>query len=114
MRKKIYKFPHQAFLFLTLSFLFIIFSTGSFIRKVKDDISDIAAQNLIMGISLGNTSVFDWAIGNTSVWLSAGAYCETDTYLTRPYKGYSTGFIPTHIIDALLFDVQVLLLLLYR
>lgn len=33
-----------------------------------------------------------------SLWLSAGAYCDKSTYLTRQYKGPSSGFIPTYTI----------------
>mmetsp|Transcript_25554 Transcript_25554/g.51161 ORF Transcript_25554/g.51161 Transcript_25554/m.51161 type:complete len:354 (-) Transcript_25554:83-1144(-) len=41
---------------------------------------------------------FDWATGNTSIWLSSGAYCPTEVYLNRTYLGYSEGFTPTNII----------------
>jgi len=44
-------------------------------------------------------NAFDWSMGNTSVWLSAGAYCETNTYMTRAYKGPSAGFVPTYVLD---------------
>ncbi len=50
---------------------------------------------------------FDWATGNSSVWLSAAAYCETNTYLTRTFKGYSSGFVATTVIDEKGSDVQV-------
>jgi hypothetical protein len=50
---------------------------------------------------------FDWATGNSSVWLSAAAYCETNTYLTRTFKGYSTGFVASYVIDNKASDVQV-------
>ena len=50
---------------------------------------------------------YDWAFGNTSVWLSAAAYCETNTYMTRTFKGYSTGFVVTNVIDDKDKDVQV-------
>ena len=53
------------------------------------------------------TSAFDWTAGNSSVWLSAAAYCETNTYLTRTYKGYSAGFVPSYVIDDKTYDVQV-------
>lgn len=33
-----------------------------------------------------------------SLWLSAAAYCDKSTYLTRTYKGPSSGFIPTYTI----------------
>jgi hypothetical protein len=33
-----------------------------------------------------------------SLWLSAAAYCEKSTYLTRTYKGPSSGFVPTYTI----------------
>lgn len=54
-----------------------------------------------------STENFDWATANTSVWLSAAAYCETETYLTREYKGYSRGFIPMHTVVSKKYDVQV-------
>jgi hypothetical protein len=50
---------------------------------------------------------FDWATGNSSVWLSAAAYCETNTYLTRTFKGYSSGFHASYVIDDKAEDVQV-------
>ena len=50
---------------------------------------------------------FDWTTGNTSVWLAAAAYCETDTYLTRTYIGYSTGFVASYVIENKPNDVQV-------
>jgi len=49
---------------------------------------------------------FDWATANSSVWLAAGAYCETNTYMTRTYKGYSAGFVPYYVIDDKTYDVQ--------
>ena len=33
-----------------------------------------------------------------SLWLSAAAYCDKSIYLTRQYKGPSSGFIPTYTI----------------
>lgn len=50
---------------------------------------------------------FDWAVGNSSVWLNAAAYCDTQTYLTRTYKGYTTGFQAAYVIDGP-EDVQVI------
>ncbi len=50
---------------------------------------------------------YDWATGNTSVWLCAAAYCETNTYMTRTFKGYSSGFVVTNVIDDKKEDVQV-------
>ncbi len=57
--------------------------------------------------SVGALASFDWKTANTSVWLSAGAYCETNTYMTRTYKGYSAGFVPAYVIDDKGADVQV-------
>lgn len=51
-----------------------------------------------------NTNIY---IGNTSVWLSAAAYCDSKTYLSRSYKGYSSGFVATYSISNVLNDVQV-------
>lgn len=53
-----------------------------------------------------NANQYDWAFGNSSVWLSAAAYCETNTYMTHVFKGYSTGFVVTDIIDDPSEDVQ--------
>jgi hypothetical protein len=50
---------------------------------------------------------YDWSAGNTSVWLSAAAYCETSTYKSRVFKGPSTGFVVTNVIDYKAEDVQV-------
>jgi len=49
---------------------------------------------------------YDWSTGNTSVWLSAAAYCDSKTYLSRSYKGYSSGFVATYSISNVLNDVQ--------
>mmetsp|Transcript_21989 Transcript_21989/g.36840 ORF Transcript_21989/g.36840 Transcript_21989/m.36840 type:complete len:411 (+) Transcript_21989:145-1377(+) len=57
-----------------------------------------------LGTVLGRD--FDWNVGNTSVWLSSGAYCPTDTYLTRTYYGYSAGFVATHTISDEKSDTQ--------
>lgn len=51
---------------------------------------------------------FDWTTGNSSVWLSAAAYCETNTYLTRTFKGSSKGFVASYVIDDKSADVQVI------
>ena len=53
------------------------------------------------------SNTFDWRTGNTSVWLSAAAYCETSSYLNRTYLGYSTGFVPMYVIELGAKDVQV-------
>ncbi len=50
---------------------------------------------------------FDRATANTSVWLSAAAYCETDTLLAHNFSGYSTGFTTRYVIEAPEKDVQV-------
>jgi hypothetical protein len=53
---------------------------------------------------------FDWAVANTSVWLSAAAYCDTNDYLNRTYKGFSKGFIASFVVEYPEKDVQVMLL----
>ena len=45
-----------------------------------------------------SSSEFNWPTANTSVWLSAAAYCKRDTYTTRNYLGASSGFIATNVI----------------
>lgn len=67
----------------------------------------VAGFNCLTNVVFGES--FDWAIANTSVWLSAAAYCDVDTFLTRTYKGYSAGFSPEKIIDVPQFDVQVVI-----
>jgi hypothetical protein len=52
-------------------------------------------------------AAFDSAVARTSVWLSAATYCETNTYLSRIYKGNSEGFIAKYVIDRPDKDVQV-------
>ena len=62
---------------------------------------------VLLGFFASASASFDWATANSSVWLSAGAYCETNTYMTRTYKGYSAGFVPSYVIDDKASDVQV-------
>jgi len=57
-------------------------------------------------VSALHGKTFDWSMGNITVWLSAGAYCETNTYMSRTYKGPSTGFIPTYVLDDKDTDTQ--------
>lgn len=52
------------------------------------------------------TGSFDWDMGNTCVWLSAAAYCPTNTYMTRTFKSYTSGFVATQVIDEKSSDVQ--------
>ncbi len=61
---------------------------------------------IVLSLFLLGSSQYDWAFANTSVWLSAAAYCETNTYKTRIFKGYSTGFVVTDVIDDVSEDVQ--------
>ncbi len=63
---------------------------------------------LVCLLSIASFSVasYDWQKGNTSVWLSAGAYCEENTLLTRTYKGYSTGFKALYTIEEKTYDTQ--------
>lgn len=62
---------------------------------------------ILQSLSLTNYGTFDHATANTSVWLSAAAYCETNTYLTRTFQGYSTGFNASFMVDVPAKDVQV-------
>ncbi len=50
---------------------------------------------------------FEWLLANTTVWLSATAYCNTTDYLTSNYTGVAKGFIPYAVIDTRARDVQV-------
>ena len=68
-------------------------------------ISFVALLVCLLGVL---TSAFDWTVGNSSVWLSAAAYCETNTYMTRTFKGYSAGFVTSYVIDDKSSDVQVI------
>jgi hypothetical protein len=55
------------------------------------------------------SNALDMTISNSSVWLSAAAYCETNTYMTREFKGYSSGFVTSYVIDDKGSDVQVII-----
>lgn len=79
-------------------------SFQTFVSKMPSFTSTIATFLLC---TVGAMASFDWATANSSVWLSAGAYCETNTYMTRTYKGYSAGFVPAYVIDDKGADVQV-------
>jgi hypothetical protein len=61
----------------------------------------------MFALGTGKPGTFDWATANTSVWLSAAAYCDTNTYLTRTYRGYSQGFNASYVIEYARRDVQV-------
>ena len=62
---------------------------------------------ILVLIYISAIHAYDWGMGNTTVWLSASAYCPTNTYLTRTFKGYAEGFVATHVIDNKPRDVQV-------
>jgi hypothetical protein len=63
----------------------------------------------IFYIFFQQTLSYDWATGNTSVSLSAATYCATNTYTTRTFKGFASGFVVTDVIDDKSQDVQVML-----
>jgi hypothetical protein len=52
-------------------------------------------------------SEFDWKVANTSIWLSAAAYCNASSFLTREYEGYTKDFVAVNSIISEEFDVQV-------
>lgn len=66
-----------------------------------------ACAVLLTSICYADPVGFDRATANTSVWLSAAAYCETDTLLAHNFSGYSTGFTTRYVIEAPEKDVQV-------
>lgn len=63
-------------------------------------------MNLALCWTLSPRRIFDWKIANTSVWLASGAYCPTETYMTRPYLGFSEGFVVTNAITDPRSDTQ--------
>ena len=69
--------------------------------------SVIVSSLALLLCSAAVSAGYDAATANSSVWLSAAAYCETNTYLTRTFKGYSTGFVASYVIDDKSADVQV-------
>ena len=52
------------------------------------------------GLSFSNTQV------NTSLWLSAAAYCGSSSYRSHVFKGPTTGFVVTAIIRDLSTDTE--------
>ena len=60
-----------------------------------------SALALLAVLSPSVHASYDWAFGNSSVWLASTAYCSPDSYLTRTYKGYAAGFVPTYHIEVL-------------
>lgn len=54
-----------------------------------------------------NVKEFDQLTANTSVWLSAAAYCETGSFMSRAFSGFSTGFQTRYVIENREEDVQV-------
>ena len=51
-------------------------------------------------------SPYDTSQAQISLWLSAAAYCPTDTYLSRTFKGPTTGFVATYHIQDTVTDTQ--------
>ena len=50
--------------------------------------------------SFSNTQV------NTSLWLSAAAYCGSSSYRSHVFKGPTAGFVVTSIIEDLSTDTE--------
>jgi len=48
----------------------------------------------------------DWLATNISLSLSAQAYCDPSSYLTRTFTQYSEGFIPTYRIFDKSYDIN--------
>jgi hypothetical protein len=78
---------------------------------MKSFFSLLVAISLIVSSSavdvIDKLTGYNWSSGNTSIWLSAAAYCETSSYKSRVFKGPSTGFVVTNVIDYKAEDVQV-------
>lgn len=43
---------------------------------------------------------------NTSIWLSAAAYCGSSDYLNRNFTGPTKGFVVTTVIEDKQFDTE--------
>ena len=43
-------------------------------------------------------SSYDYRLGNPALWHSEITYCPTNSYLTRKYVGYTSGFVPVAAI----------------
>ncbi len=52
---------------------------------------------LVSAEALGSS--YDFVHGNASLWHSIIPYCDTNSYLTRSYIGYSSSFLPTAKIE---------------
>jgi len=64
-------------------------------------------MQLLLALSFISAAVaFDWAMGNTSLWLSAASYCDRNTYFIRNYLSYSAGFVATKAIYNDNYDVE--------
>ena len=79
---------------MSLLYLFLLIAVIATTMVTADNIPSI------------DTAAFNWPIANTSVWLSAASYCDTSDYLTRQYKGPSSGFVPVVTIDESRYDTQ--------
>jgi triacylglycerol lipase len=58
-------------------------------------------RNLFLaGSALGTVSAgsFDWTNGNITLNHAQNSYCDPNTYLTRTYRGFLEGFVPTYAI----------------
>lgn len=67
----------------------------------------------VLALAKTAAASYDWKTGNTSIWLCAAAYCQTNTYMTRTFKSYTAGFVVTNVLDYPSKDVQVRRLLFY-
>jgi len=57
-------------------------------------------------INAEDSSSYSSAQANTSLWLSAAAYCGSSSYKTHKFAGPTTGFVVTAIIEDLPSDTE--------
>jgi len=62
-------------------------------------------QTILVNSTL-TTGAYDGNQAQTSMWLSAAAYCGKSSYKSRTFKGPTTGFVVTAVIEDTATDTQ--------
>lgn len=59
----------------------------------------IASDVLALNESVYSAPTFSLSDANTNVWLSAAAYCGADKIEAHKFKGPTSGFVVTYVIN---------------
>jgi hypothetical protein len=91
------------------SFVFLLAVISLIVSSSARDVM----KDLLGGSSSSSGGSSSVSADKISAWLSAAAYCEASTYMSRVFYGPSTGFVVTNVIDNQPEDIQVSQLLFF-